>query len=898
MRLPFSSKDLRRLINNDPGFQQFLKALPLEFTENLTNKILDDSHLNNIFQLLPPASRDYVISVFENVINMPEKARTLYEQCRYFEARELLLSSIELYKNPPQTPHGFLNKSVGFVTKRAQALFNDLLADIESVLGNTQEAMTYHQRALQLAKDINDLNTTVKAKNSIGAYYLQLGEIEKCLKYCHDALETISGHTDQWSIQNKILSTLAEAYNDLGQIDRAYEYALQSIDLSIQRNDRKLIPVNLNNLACLYLEHGDINKAIETLKYGLMITQEDNDLLKEALILNNLAVCYLREPFIDNNLELAKSYIESADVKSRKIGSMRLKALSANNLGKYFQIIGKRIQAKEAYLKAVTIYRQTGLAADEAASLCNLGSLFKRELSDLDGATESFDKAIKILEKIRGNLRKEVDRITYTDVVSDPYEQIIDCLVPLNRIDEAVEYAERAKSRSLLDFLTMRIEEGGFVAADRKMFAKALSRLKEIDELRESIRSINKKSEDKTTNDKARKNVSEYEQLTQSYSEMICEKEREFTDIYREINTTDPENASLIKVQAISVAEIQNCIGPNAAFIEFYQTEEQLHVFTVAANEPVKHVQIPTKGTKSFDQVQNVLEKIKQKDFLDVRSHEFIKEIREPLIHFFDLIFEPLLPYIQKSSHIIISPHLFWHYFPFHALYNKKRKQYLCDQFEISFCPSASVLRRCTEKNYTNRDSGLILARNNEDLIHVEQEAKTIESVFNPDADIFLSTDADLEKIESTHKSYDIIHLACHGRFDFDQPFLSGVHLPSSNSDTHMAYLLDFFKLNIQTNLVTLSACESGLVHYTSGDEMLGISRGLFYAGAASVLLSLWQVADESTCYLMENFYWHYVKNRKTKSRALQLAMQAVKAKKEYSHPYFWAPFVVIGDWR
>ena len=96
----------------------------------------------------------------------------------------------------------------------------------------------------------------------------------------------------------------------------------------------------------------------------------------------------------------------------------------------------------------------------------------------------------------------------------------------------------------------------------------------------------------------------------------------------------------------------------------------------------------------------------------------------------------------------------------------------------------------------------------------------------------------------------------------------------------------------------TMSACESGLSRFSSADELIGLSRGLFYAGAAAVMLSLWQVADESTSYLMENFYWHFVKNRQTKTRALQLAMQAVKARKEYVHPYFWATFVVMGDWR
>jgi len=84
----------------------------------------------------------------------------------------------------------------------------------------------------------------------------------------------------------------------------------------------------------------------------------------------------------------------------------------------------------------------------------------------------------------------------------------------------------------------------------------------------------------------------------------------------------------------------------------------------------------------------------------------------------------------------------------------------------------------------------------------------------------------------------------------------------------------------------------------TGADEIIGLSRGLFYAGAAAVMLSLWQVADKSTCLLMENFYRQYVKNGKTKTSSLQLAMQAIKDNEEYAHPYYWAPFVVMGDWR
>jgi len=124
------------------------------------------------------------------------------------------------------------------------------------------------------------------------------------------------------------------------------------------------------------------------------------------------------------------------------------------------------------------------------------------------------------------------------------------------------------------------------------------------------------------------------------------------------------------------------------------------------------------------------------------------------------------------------------------------------------------------------------------------------------------------------------------------------VDIPPGEGQGRRTFLIDFFHQKFDCTLVTLSACDSGLIRFTTADELLGLSRGLFYAGAAAVLLSLWQVADESTCYLMENFYWHYVKNGRSKACALQLAMQAVKVQPEYAHPYYWASFVVMGDWR
>lgn len=167
----------------------------------------------------------------------------------------------------------------------------------------------------------------------------------------------------------------------------------------------------------------------------------------------------------------------------------------------------------------------------------------------------------------------------------------------------------------------------------------------------------------------------------------------QFDRVYGKLNILEPESASLVKVQPMPCKKIQNLIGPKTVFIELFQSEQLLQIFIVKRNDPISLITIPISDIDALNKVQNLLVQLKQKNVLDVRSHDYIKEIRHPLTVLFDLIVEPLLPRLQDVEHIIISPHLFWHYFPFHALYNKKQKKYLCEQFEISYCPTASVLQ-------------------------------------------------------------------------------------------------------------------------------------------------------------------------------------------------------------
>ncbi len=156
--------------------------------------------------------------------------------------------------------------------------------------------------------------------------------------------------------------------------------------------------------------------------------------------------------------------------------------------------------------------------------------------------------------------------------------------------------------------------------------------------------------------------------------------------------------------------------------------------------------------------------------------------------------------------------------------------------------------------------------------------------------DYLLGEDATLDKVRAAARDSDLLHLAAHGLFRPEAPLLSSIHL----SDQWMA-VQDVYDLDLKASLVTLSACETGLGHDEGGDDMVGLVRGFLHAGASSLLVSLWMVDDTSMTDLMIRFYTYWLAG-KSKSQALQQAQ--LDLMKQYEHPYYWAPMVLVGHER
>ena len=260
--------------------------------------------------------------------------------------------------------------------------------------------------------------------------------------------------------------------------------------------------------------------------------------------------------------------------------------------------------------------------------------------------------------------------------------------------------------------------------------------------------------------------------------------------------------------------------------------------------------------------------------------------------HFGPLV-EPLLPYTKEGDTIWFVPHDVLHYLPLHALQIDGRD--LIERNPVCYTPSASVMKFCHTKRKGKREKALVFGDSHNDLPYAYEEAIAIADLFGTTP--YLRDQATksflIQQMEHAREQLDVLHFSCHGYFQFQQALKSGImlapepHAPfTKNKDDEQWNLTakEIFSLSINAELVTLSACETGVNEHKPGDELIGLTRALIYAGTPSVIVSLWTVDDLSTSLLMQHFYqkWRTQSNeqsdhRMTKAQALQSAQRYVK---------------------
>ncbi len=450
-------------------------------------------------------------------------------------------------------------------------------------------------------------------------------------------------------------------------------------------------------------------------------------------------------------------------------------------------------------------------------------------------AEDLLRRSVEVVERQRASIGTEAGRIGFVGDKQACYEELVALLARLGRAREAFEFVERAKGRALVDLLASQKQLGR--PGDQAVLAR-------LDSPGLDLRAI----PDPAAPD--------------SRGILVAAR--------RELQARAPELASLVSVQDVRAGAIQARLGTDETLVEYYAAGPRWMAFVVTRTALTAH------ALEAPDLEARVREL--RRTLADPgREPAQTRELQRMLLDRLDL----------ATPRLTIVPHGVLHYVPFCAL--GTRDAALLDRFSLRILPSATLL---TFLKPRKAGGGSLILGNPDlgqaalDLPFAQEEAEALARIL-PEPSLRLREAATAGEVAKGAGRFRIIHLAAHGFFDDAHPLESALFLARG-----ALKVADLYRLDLDADLVTLSACETALSTVSRGDEVVGFTRGLLYAGSRSVLSSLWKVDDRCTRDLMVAFYRNLPGS--TKTEALRDAQRAVRA--GHPHPYYWAAFRVTGN--
>jgi CHAT domain-containing protein len=504
-------------------------------------------------------------------------------------------------------------------------------------------------------------------------------------------------------------------------------------------------------------------------------------------------------------------------------------------------------------------------------------------------AYDSLKECIDIIEDLRSLLSSERHRRTFMTDKTEVYDTMIRVLEKLKLPSASFEYAERAKARAFIDLLGSE-NKARFL---KKSVTPAVRREVEI-----LMEAMGKTIEKRTELDLKMRGLSDGQQGESSVEETVgTQQDRETAArLARLVSNTDAEFADLVLVRPIDPREMGKLLGPDTLLVEYSAGNEDFPPLLFAADgATLENTGSPaiTEMMCSGGELTEAVAAFRRLLASPAASPALIEEQSKEL---YRLLLHPLEERLNGKKRLIIVPHGPLNFLPFAALMDDGGA-FLVDRIDIAYLPSSTALRFCREKN--TGKTATIAAYALGDSAHESlsalpgtlSEVESLKPLFAPGHGTFVFEETlTAGQFEELAGRKDIVHLATHGLLDFASPMDSSIILGKNRLQVR-----DVMALELRANLVTLSACKTGLGKLYTGDEIVGLTRAFIYAGTPSVLSSLWSVSDESTAKLMTAFYRHLHAGQ-DKARALRNAQNDIR--REFTSPFFWACFILTGDWR
>lgn len=883
-------------------------------------------------------------------------ARTLNNVCLVYHSQGILPKAGACYREALQVIAGEDDTTTAAGARemglpRNEGLLRLNLGNVYRSSAEPELAEDNFSRALELLRRAGDESGEAMALNHLAILARTSGRYGEALERYFEALalERRLGRTRN---QARVLSNIGFAYFSLGDLERAKGFFQQSLPLRRQVKDRRGEAVTLSHLGNVFLQTGEAELAVERQRQALAIYRDLGNRRGEAATLHSLAESLVGVGEKDQALEHLATGLALLEEVGARDTEAHIHLLRA-------ELLTSRQQPKEA-LKDAARALELSLAVRHGAGEISsrvLKAQIHRLLGDPRSALEETDRAIHAVETLRTGVVHPNLRAIFLASVSRAFELRIDLEMDLHALDpgaghdlRALEISERAHARSLLD-LVRRVQpqttaahapeadpasiealRRRYLAAQRRLDAKANRQLRLL---------------------RGPHSPDEARLLEQEVVAAISEVENLETQIQR--SSTDL--LAMARPRAVDSKTLQGLLEPGTVMLEYALGDRRSFVWRIA-HDDIQVFTLPPRAELEA-KIRTVQAAFSRQGGSGSRHTELqqLQELSKALLA--PLLAVATTPRKEAAevdvSRLVIVPDGAVGLLPFAALHIPRLQaatdavdwqstEPLLERFEITHLPSASVLhalrqgaatRQLPEQQvavladpvFDRRDprwppqdetaaTSLELAPTEssaapygqpipfERLPATRREAEAILAATSADRSwIAMGFEANRQAVfDPRLAEFRIVHFATHGWVDDRNPALSGLVLSQGSADGQprpgLLRLHDIGRLPLNAELVVLSGCQTAVGREVRGEGLIGLGRGFMSAGAQRVAASLWRVQDRATAELMAHFYRHLLQEGATPAAALRAAQRAIRQQRRWRHPYYWAAFVIQGDWH
>lgn len=770
-----------------------------------------------------------------------------------------------------------------------------------------EEALACYERAYDMLLPLRDAEGLAVALYNMAVCLISLNDFPRALASYQRAREMCLQY-DMPLLVTQADYNIAYLYYLRGEYSRAIEMLRATREKSEANGDAHILALCYLDLSDIYLELNLVGEARD-------VAHEGYERFHKLGMGYEEAKCLANEALATSQLGSALQALELFEKARAKFVSEKnlvwpwlidlYRALVLFNEGRYFEsrrycagatafFDSSFLPSKAAlcHLLLARLALQTG-DIDAAQKECDiarkhLGSLeapvlrFQTEFlagqvhearGSIAAAYEAYQVARKALETLRSSLHGDELKISFVKDRLEVYERLVDICMndSAHAPEESFGYVEMAKSRSLAEMI---VHHG---SATPEPAGGQSSLVRRIREMREELNWYYRRLEI----EELRADERSPERI-ETLRRQAAAHENEFLRALREIPASQPTETDYA---FSSLENIRASIPHDTTLVEYFIVKG----FFIAAVLSADSLEIIPLTPAS-----RALNLLRMFDFQIGKFQlggDYVREFSRPLFdsarsHLQNLYAELVGPLRARlgGGHLVIVPHGALHYLPFHALFDGER--YLIESFSMSYAPSAATFSLCQQRRTLASGAPLVMGVPDAKAPFIQEEVEAVAKILTG-SELFAGAEATQEILRRKGANSRAIHIATHGTFRQDNPMFSGIRL----GDAYLS-LYDLYQLRLEADLLVLSGCATGLNVVTSGDELLGLIRGLLFAGARSLLLTLWNVHDRTTAEFMTAFYRQW-QGGASKATALQAAM--IELRERHPHPYYWAPFTLTG---